>query len=62
MKLQADMLEQAILTASLDEADERTLFEHSLAIKAGIERSNYLVGQLLTLAKLSADDHQAMVF
>ncbi len=62
MKLQADMLEQAILTASLDEADERTLFEHSLAIKAGIERSNHLVGQLLTLAKLSADDRQAMVF
>ena len=62
MKLQADMLEQAILTASLDEADERNLFEHSLVIKAGIERSNHLVGQLLTLAKLSADDHQAMVF
>lgn len=62
MKLQADMLEQAILTAPLDEADERRLFEHSLAIKAGIERSNHLVGQLLTLAKLSADGHQAITF
>lgn len=62
MKLQADMLEQAILTAPMSETDEHKLFEHSLAIKAGIERSNHLVGQLLTLAKLSADDHQQMVF
>lgn len=62
MKLQADMLEQAIVSAALDEADERRLFEHSLAIKAGIERSNHLVGQLLTLAKLSADTTCVMAF
>ncbi|MFC0820604.1 ATP-binding protein [Moraxella marmotae] len=62
LKLQADMLGQAILSANLDDEHERALYEHHLAITAGIKRSNHLVSQLLTLAKLSAADGQQFVF
>ncbi|SIS06713.1 two-component system, OmpR family, sensor histidine kinase QseC [Moraxella cuniculi DSM 21768] len=62
LKLQADMMQQAILSANLDEENERLLYEHNLGIKKGIERSNHLVNQLLTLAKLSVGEGQHRQF
>lgn len=55
LKLQADVLSQQILQTGLSDAQEMALYQHSQKIQHGIERTEHLVEQLLTLAKLAPE-------
>lgn len=54
LKLQADIMEQELLGLKLSEQNEDKLLTHIQQMKSGIERSNHLIEQLLTLAQLES--------